>query len=307
MKSPTQSGRVSVTVASNRSAELLKACLASLVSQCSALGAELIVVRTAPPADVSALEREWPSVRFIAAPMDATIPELRGRGLEAAGGDLVALTEDHCVATPGWLQALVDAAGPETMAVGGGMGNAQTGRAVDWGAYFSEYGFFDAGRPAGNHTLLTAANVAYRRPVVREMASGALAGDWENVLHGRLQEQGRETRFASGAVIRQNRTYRLGAFCRDRFEHGRDYSRARLEEEPGTNRWVRLLACAPLPFLLTWRVAQAAGRGSPGAFVRALPATFTFLAAWSVGEAAGYLLGPAHAVASSTKHQAPST
>ena len=282
-------GGISVTVAANRSLELLQACLASLVPQCTALSAELIVVRTGTAGELGQLARDWPTVRFIAAPSDASIPQLRGLGLQAATGDFVALTEDHCVAAPDWLSSLMAAAGPEVVAVGGGMGNAQTRRAVDWGAYFSEYGFFDASRPAGDDTLLTAANVAYRRPVLRQVTEGALAGDWENVLHGRLQSQGLVTRFASRAVIRQNRTYRLGDFCRDRFEHGRDYARARLAEAPGTNRWVRTLSCVALPFVLTMRVARAAGRGAPGSFLRALPATFTFLAAWSIGEVAGYL------------------
>ena len=282
-------GRISVTVAANRAPELLRACLTSLVPQCSAHAAELIVVRAGPGSELEQLARDWPTVRFIAAPLDATIPQLRGLGLQAATGDFVALTEDHCVAAPDWLSALVAAAGPEVVAVGGGMGNAQTRRAVDWGAYFSEYGFFDASRPAGDDALLTAANVAYRRPVLRQVTEGALAGDWENVVHGRLQAQGLATRFASRAVIRQNRTYHLGDFCRDRFEHGRDYARARLAEEPGTNRWVRTLACVALPFVLTLRVARAAGRSDPAAFLRALPATFTFLAAWSIGEVAGYL------------------
>jgi glycosyltransferase involved in cell wall biosynthesis len=282
-------GRISVTVAANRSLELLQACLASLVPQCTAHSAELIVVRSGPAGELGQLAREWPTARFIAAPAEASIPQLRGLGLQAATGDFVALTEDHCVAAPDWLSSLIDAAGPEVVAVGGGMGNAQTRRAVDWGAYFSEYGFFDASRPAGDDALLTAANVAYRRPVLRQVTDGALAGDWENVLHGRLQAQGLVTRFAARAIVRQNRRYRLGDFCRDRFEHGRDYARARLVEAPGTNRWARTLLCAALPFVLTLRVARAAGRGAPGSFLRALPATFTFLAAWSVGEVAGYL------------------
>jgi glycosyltransferase involved in cell wall biosynthesis len=289
-------GRISVAVAANRSPELLRACLASLVPQCRAHGADLIVVRTGSPTELAQLEHEWPTARFIAAPPDASIPELRGLGLQAASGDFVALTEDHCVAAPDWLSALIEAAGEEVVAVGGGMGNAQTRRAVDWGAYFSEYGFFDASRPPGDDALLTAANVAYRRPVLRQVTEGALAGDWENVLHGRLQSQGLATRFAARAVVRQNRTYQLGDFCRDRFEHGRDYARARLAEAPGTSRWMRTLACVALPFVLTLRVARAAGRGAPGAFLRALPATFTFLAAWSVGEVAGYLHGGPPAV-----------
>jgi hypothetical protein len=45
--------------------------------------------------------------------------------------------------------------------------------------------------------------------------------------------------------------------------------------------------------LLTWRVARASARSRWGTFLRALPATFLFLTAWSVGEAVGYLRGPA--------------
>ena len=80
----------------------------------------------------------------------------------------------------------------------------------------------------------------------------------------------------------------------DRFEHGRDYARRRLAEEPFTNRWLMLLASPILPFLLTTRVARAAGPTRWATFLRALPATLAFLTAWSAGEAVGYLLGPAY-------------
>lgn len=224
--------------------------------------------------------------------MDADIPELRGIGLKAAQGDWVALTEDHCVVASDWLQRLIQAGGPETVAVGGGMGNAQTRRAIDWAAYYSDYGFYDASRPRGNQSLLTAANVVYRRSVVDEVAANALAGEWENVVHDKLAARGYELRFAPEAIVRQNRTYQFGEFLRDRFDHGRNYARYRLVREPARNRWLSVLACGPLPLLLTWRVGRLAGRGAPGAFCRALPWTISFLAAWSLGEAVGYASGP---------------
>jgi GT2 family glycosyltransferase len=283
---------LSVVVASNRAPELLRACLASLAEQSRRAGAEVIVARADNHGDLAALKIEWPGVRFVVAPVQADIPELRGIGLSVARGELVALTEDHCVAAPDWLDRLVQACGPEVMAVGGGMGNAQTRRAIDWAAYYSDYGFYDASRPPGRDTLLTAANVVYRRAVMAEVAANASAGEWENVVHDRLAAQGMQLRFAPEAVVRQNRTYRLAEFLTDRFTHGRDYARYRLVLEPGRNRWLLLLACGPLPLLLTWRVARLAGRGHPWAFLRALPWTLSFLTAWSVGEAAGYVAGP---------------
>jgi GT2 family glycosyltransferase len=294
-RAPAARPALSVVVASNRSHALLDACLASLEEQSRAAGAEVIVARAGTRDDRALLERKWPGVRFVAAPLAAGIPALRGLGLQSSTGELVALTEDHCVAAPDWLDRMREACGPGTVAVGGGMGNAQVRRAIDWAAYYSDYGFYDASRPPGQDALLTAANVVYRRAVVDDVAANALAGEWENVVHDRLAARGLVLRFAPQALVRQNRTYGFREFMRDRFEHGRDYARYRLLLEPGRNRWLSALKCGPLPLVLTGRIARLAGRGDPRAFRRALPWLVCFLAAWSLGEAAGYVAGPARA------------
>jgi glycosyltransferase involved in cell wall biosynthesis len=290
---------VSVVIASNRELDLLDACLASIEPQCRQLNGELVVCRAGTPDEVAAVARARPGARFVAAPPDADIPVLRGIGLAEARGALVALTEDHCVAADGWLQALVVGARDGAEVVGGGMGNARRERAVDCAAYFAEYGFFDGGRAeeAGARPLLTGANVAYARSVVADVAAWAGHGEWENVAHQRLAARGARFRFIPAATIRQNKRYELSSFCVDRYEHGFEYARKRLAEERGTNRWVQLLKSAVLPAVLTWRVAGAAGRQDPWCFLRALPVTIAFLGAWSVGEAAGYLKGPAVSLA----------
>ena len=38
-----------------------------------------------------------------------TIPELRAMAIRRAQGDLVGITEDHCIAPDGWLEAMVRA------------------------------------------------------------------------------------------------------------------------------------------------------------------------------------------------------
>ncbi|MEP6690218.1 MAG: glycosyltransferase [Gemmatimonadaceae bacterium] len=284
---------LSVVVASNRDRSLLEACLASLVDQCRRENAELIVARSGLTPDATALRRAFPSVLFVNAPDDASIPQLRGIGMTEASGDIVALTEDHCLAHPDWLQTLARHVGDGADVIGGGMDNAQRTRLVDWGAYFAEYGFFAPSRKSGEHEspLLTGANVAYSRRVVEEVIALARENQWENVAHGRLRARGSILRFVSTAEISQNQQYSFWPFCADRYVHGRDYARKRLSEEK-VNRWALLAGSPLLPFLLTWRVARAATKGRTGTFVRALPATFAFLASWSIGEAAGYLRGP---------------
>ena len=174
------------------------------------------------------------------------------------------------------------------------MDNARRSRVVDWAAYFAEYGFFAPERPEAKAgaPLLTGANIAYKRHVIADVIGWAQEGEWENVAHDRLVAKGSMLRFARTAAIYQNQTYSVASFCVDRYVHGRDYARKRLVEE-GPKRWVLFAASPILPPLLTWRVARASARTRWGTFLRALPATFLFLTAWSVGEAVGYLRGPA--------------
>jgi GT2 family glycosyltransferase len=284
---------VTVVVASCRDRSLLAACLASLLPQCREHQAAIVVARADTPEGVAQLEREYPGVRFVPVSPNATIPQLRGLGLAQADGDIVALTEDHCVAAPDWIAQLASAPGGSDV-VGGAMGNARRDRALDWAAYFSEYGLFAGGGAVdGGQPTLTGANVAYRRRVIDQVVSLARDGEWENVVHSRLSASGSTLTFLTTAAVYQNDTYRFRDFCRNRYQHGRDYARRRLAEEAGARRWIRFLGSAALPFVLTRRVAGAATRADRRAFLRALPLTFAFLTAWAVGEAVGYLLGPA--------------
>ena len=204
----------------------------------------------------------------------------------------MAVTEDHCVVDSRWIAGLLEETEREWQVVGGGMGNARPG-AVNWAAYFSEYGFFSSARPAAEGlTLVTGANVMYGPEVSGRVAAWALEGAWEDVIHARLASECVRLRFVPSARVYQNDTYGFRAFCRDRYEHGRDFARVRLRENPRMSRLGRLLTTPLLPFVLTARVAQAAAVENRRAFMAALPVTFAFLSSWAWGEAAGYWQGP---------------
>jgi hypothetical protein len=279
-------------VASFRDPRLLAACLDSIEAARSVVAAPVIVARAGDGEDAAALVEGRTGVTVVPVHGKSDVPRLRGVGMAAApAAPWVAVTEDHCLADAHWLERLLESAGPGVDVVGGGMGNARPG-VVEWAAYFSEYGFFSsARRGSGDPPLLTGANVAYSARVVPVVARQALRGDWENTIHRRLHEEGATFQWAPRARILQNGTYRMGAFVRDRFEHGRDYARTRLVGRSGAARWIRVASTPLLPFLLTARVARAAAAEDPLAFVRSLPLTATFLGAWSLGEAAGYLQG----------------
>ena len=294
-RGPKSAPTVSVVVASNRSLALLHSTLAALAPQCATPGRELIVARAGEPSEVATIARAFPTARVIPCGTKSTIPELRGAGMAAANGDIVALTEDNCIPDNHWVEQLARGVEAGADVVGGGMDNAQRQRAVDWAAYFAEYGFFSTTRPESEPSaatpLLTGANVAYSRRVVDDVVAWARSGEWENVAHERLVGRGSVLRFVRTAAVYQNTSTHFWHFVRDRYEHGRDFARKRLAEEQGASRAVLLIGTPLLPPLLTLRVARAAAATRWFAFARALPATFAFLTAWSVGEAVGYLRG----------------
>lgn len=292
--------RVSVVVASFRARAVLDACLASLLPQCAAPDVEVLLARSADAGDLAALQSAYPALRVVEAPPRADVPRLRGAGLAAARGELALLLEDHCVAGAGWVAAFRRHAGTTADVIGGGMDNAQRARAVEWGAFFAEYGFFSGlqrpsdASPSGT-ILLTGANVAYARRVLPQVVEWMQAGAWENVVHERLNAAGARLVFEPAARVGQNLRYGITSFLVDRYEHGHDYARVRLAVAPHTRRWVQAAVTPLLPPLLTWRVAKVAV-GSPARaweFTRALPFTLAFLGAWAVGELVGYVRGPA--------------
>ncbi len=280
---------ISVVVASRAERGLLEACLASLLPQCAEHGAEIVVARAGLD---RALQAAFAGVTFIDAPAGAPLPALRAAGIAVADGDIVAVTEDHCTVAPDWLTQLVAGQRAGADVVGGTMEKAGDQRAVDWAAYFAEYGTYLSAASTGGVQQLTAANVAYRRSVIEEVVAAAREGHWEKVAHDRLAAQGRTVAFLGTAAVYENRRHRLLDFCRDRFAHGRDYAKVRLAEEGAARRWLYFAGSPALPLLLAGRIARAAGRRRLGPFLRALPFTVLFLAAWSAGEAAGYWRGP---------------
>jgi glycosyltransferase involved in cell wall biosynthesis len=285
---------ISVVVASNRSRALLDDCLTALLDQCERAQAELIVARDDDEEGLESIALAYPTVRVVPVKRGASIPELRGAGMREATGDIVMLTEDHCVPGPQWVEELCLGVDQVADIAGGGMDNAQRKRAIDWAAYFSEYGLFATTRSdTGEGMQLTGANVAYRRSIVEDVIGWASAGEWENVAHERLRARGSSLHFVDSAPVYQNKTYEFWDFCRDRYEHGRDYARTRLVEEQHARRWLLTAVTPLLPLVIVTRVARAAAPTRWGAFLRALPATLAFVSAWSVGEAVGYLRGPA--------------
>lgn len=282
---------ISVVVASFRPRHLVEAAIRALGELVEHDDREVSVflARAGDAEDVTDLAAGRPWLTVVPCADGATIPELRGAGMKAAGSGWIAVTEDHCLVDRDWLSCLARQAEAYDL-VGGAMGNARPGL-INWAAYFAEYGFFGPGANEGSDTpLMTGANMLYGPRVLDDVAEWAYSGLWEDVIHGRLLGRGARAAFEPDARVRQNGTYSLAAFCLDRYEHGRDYARVRVREQ-NVGRVGRFLSTPLLPAVLLARVGRSSAEVSPGRFLAASPVTLAFLSAWALGEAVGYLSG----------------
>ena len=94
--------------------------------------------------------------------------------LNSANGDRVVLTEDSCIASPGWLTAITGVS-PDGRGAVGGVVEAMPGISNAMWA-FCYVDFFKYMRPlaAGTAPTLSVCNVAYREPIL-----------WKSRMRGR--------------------------------------------------------------------------------------------------------------------------
>jgi hypothetical protein len=239
-----------------------------------------------------ALREGWPRVSLLAFEDQQTVPELRAAGVFAARAPRVALIEDHCLVTPRWARAAVDAHEHGHSVVGGPIRNVATARVRDWAAFFCEYSAFMEPLPQGEVGALTGMNVAYDRRAIDAMDDLLRKGVWEGWLHARLRERGIGLYCAADMVLEHEKDFGLGEFLSQRWHYSRSYAGMR-SEGLGRRRYLYALASPLLPPVLYWRMAKnvfSRGRRRRE-FLVATPLILLCVCVWAAGEAIGYAFG----------------
>jgi hypothetical protein len=283
--------RVTVSIVGICGASHLASCLDALQAQEGAPAFEVVVVYDPHLRDMPALSSQYPAVRMVANEGQRTPLELASRAIREARGELVLLTEDHCVPRPDWVRRLCEAQAPGRAVVGGVVETDQDASAVDWAFYFVD--FFRYMRPVqeGPSPTLTVCNASYRKAYLSEIAPL-----WQEIFHETAINDALRSRFGSlwllpTAEVRMRRNVRFGDAVYERYAFGRLFGCTRLSFA-GPGRRLYYAAFAPaLPFLLMGRMARKAFRRGDGflKFVRATPALLAMVLAWSWGEWLGYL------------------
>ena len=170
---------VSVAIVSICGPAHLRRCLEALRKQVDVAPFEVVVAYDPELKGLPDLAREYPEARFLATPGERTPLELAARALRESRGEVLLLTEDHCVPEPDWVRSLPLELRNGRAAAGGTVNVLRGAGATDWAFYFVD--FFRYAEPVidGPSPTLTVCNVAYRRDQL-----DALQGSgWRTFFH----------------------------------------------------------------------------------------------------------------------------
>ena len=279
-------------------------CLAALACQENPPSFEVVVPYDDPCADVRSLAAEHTAVRFIRAEGLDTAAARRGAsrehhdslrtiGLKNARGRIVALTEDHAVASPTWCADMVWLLDerPRAAAVGGAV-DCRNDSIFSWAVYWCDFGRYQSPLREGPAPFVSDSNVAYRKDALE-----AIRSSWENdyhetIVHDALTRAGRELLLTPKSRVWQARG-RLPILKSlvERFVWARSYAGTRVAAAPLARRLFLAAASFVLPLVLTWRIAKGVleRRILDRRFVLALPAIFLLQGFWAFGEFVGYV------------------
>jgi GT2 family glycosyltransferase len=289
-----------VVIASVNGAAYLDACLAGLTQQRGNVPSEIIVADCCGGETRDLVAQKYPRVRLLSFAERLSVPRLRALGIAASRGDLVLLTEDHCIPAPDWFERVTAAQrGRAYAAVGGAVENAATERLTDWAVFLCEYSRYVNPVPSGVADDIPGNNVAYTREAIAHMQDLLAAGQWEYFLHGRLRGAGLELYSDPSIVVYHKKSFTTREFLEQRFHYGRSFVGMRVQGAPWWRRGLFAAGSLGLPPLLIGRIgARLFGRRRHRLiFLRALPLLSLFTLSWTVGELVGYLSGPGDSLA----------
>ena len=282
----------SVVVASFSGVKALEACLKALSGQCA--GGEIIAVTNLREAECERLGRLFPDVRFRCCEPGSDVFRLRSLGIGAARGGWIALTEDHCVASPGWLAALRAALGEKTIVAGPVLPDLSR-RWTDRALFLCEYANLLPPLRAERLSFVSGVNAAYPRDALEQCREVWRNGFYENEVSDTLRAAGYRFAVAPEGLVRSRLTMPLRGAVAHFYRGGRRFGGYRAADSSATARGIRLLDAPAVPLVLLGRIFRhVLNRNQTGLFAsaRAVPVMLLLLLAWALGEAAGLLRGP---------------
>ncbi|MEP6714275.1 MAG: hypothetical protein ABJC09_01800 [Terriglobia bacterium] len=284
--------KLSVVVAAQDGGPELEKCLQGFEGQLPPEEMEILVV-TAHRATVDAFERRFPKMRFLHPAKAMNVPLLWTAGIDAAQGDIVALTIENCRPAPDWAVRTLAAHRGDWSCVGGAIEPRLEGCLIDWSVYFCRYSAYLLPFAPELREDVAADNCSYKRAALAAVRPLASDGFWEALIHADMRRRGEKIMANPAPVVSWLGGIRSIRFLRRRYDHGRYFAAQRSRGLSTGQRLIRAIGFPAVPVVLLNRMAtRVRNKGRfKKKFAQCLPLIAIFLTAWALGEGAGYLFG----------------
>jgi len=222
--------------------------------------------------------------------------KLRAAGYEIARGEVIAVTEDHCRATPDWCRRIVErhAEHPEAAAIGGAVDNGTPDHPIDWAAFILTQFPYAAPLPNGPVERTTSAtNLSFKRRAVERLPRHADFGAMEIFDARKILTNGDVLLADDSIVVFHDQSMGFAGTSATEFHNGRTlggFRRGIMDQRD----WMRIGGAGILPFYRSARAIRVAfGKRIPRrAVVTSIPFVVWLQLCTSAGELVGYAAGP---------------
>ena len=287
--------RLSVIIASVNGLTCIDDCLSSLEDETREFDCEVVVANRCQDGTAQHIAQTFPWVKVLSFSRQLSVWELRGRALAEATGDVIVVTEDHCIVPKGWVSEILKAHQLGYMVVGGAVENGTTDRIIDWAAFLCEYSSAMLPIPAGEVDSIPGNNAAYKREVFKLADCTTERTLWDWFFHEELKKKGIRFLSVPSIVVHHTKTFGFFHFLTQRFHYSRSFAGVRRSLISPSSRIGYILASPLLPLMMASRVARNVlidKRRCYRQFVLAIPSLSAFWMSYAIGEFVGYLLGP---------------
>ncbi|MCZ6765657.1 MAG: glycosyltransferase [bacterium] len=291
--------KLSVVIACVNGLPSIAECLTALRSQRSADKAEVVVACCCTDDTPDYIERHFPGVILLRFDERLSIPKLRALGVARASGDIITITEDHCMAPENWFEEIIKAHDSDYSAIGGAVENGSVSRIRDWAVYLCEYSDMMAPIPDGEVGGIAGNNASYKRAVFKKVDDEVASNSWEFFLHEEMRRSGVKFLSVPGIVVYHKKEFGFLYFLAQRFHYSRSFAGMRSARLSTAKRIFYVFASPLLPPLMMWRITRSILRKKRHyrEFVLSLPLLAAFMMSYGIGEFAGYLAGGGNSLA----------
>ena len=224
----------------------------------------------------------------------ADISEMRMRAYGEARGRIVAMTEDHVMVPPDWVERILRSHReyPEAAAVGGAVMNGTPHHLVDWATFYAGHGPFMRPLPHGRVPYLSGINVSYKREPLQQVLAGMGDRAIETLINEEIKARGGVLVADDRMVVSHMQSRGVPESIKLHYYAGRHYEGTR--QDMSADQAARALRAAALPLpRAAKRLLTVLRRGEPlGRVVRVAPAMVLLVWAQAAGELVGIFLGP---------------